>query len=310
VDVVAARGAVTGRGFLVALLGFVSVVYIGLEVAGSWSELTAQQIPGVGWLLVAIVALALGQFVVGEAMVVLEASPSTGAQRRWIFHTAQPAKYVPFGIANAAAVVLGLCARGVPSRIATLVWAIHSLALALVGVAVGLIAGPALGWSAAVSALGVILLLAVAPPIFGRVLRVAGRVVGADLSASLPASRSIVTCTALAAIAVGLHAVGFAILVRGADLDVTLLGAVAAYALAFGVSVATPLPGGLGAREAVLLAVLVVDEATLLVPVVLVRLLLVGTECGFLVVARLRLSRADGVVRDGGAEGVRLADPR
>ena len=118
------------------------------------------------------------------------------------------------------------------------------------------------------------------------------------------------TCTALAAIAVGLHSVGFAILVRSADLDVTLLGAVAAYALAFGVSVATPLPGGLGAREAVLLAVLVVDEATLLVPVVLVRLLLVGIECGFLVMARLRLSRADGVVRDGGAEGVRLADPR
>ncbi len=285
-------------------------MYIGLEVAHRWSELRAQQIPGFGWLLVAIIALVVGQFVVGEAMVALDAVPSTAAQRRWIFHTAQPAKYVPLGIANAAAVVLGLSARGVPRRVATLVWAIHSLALALVGVAVGLIAAPALGWSAGVSVLGVTLLLAVAPPIFGRVLRVAGRVVGVDLRASLPASRSIVTCAALAAIAVGLHGVGFAVLVRSIDLDVGLLAAVAAYMLAFGLSVATPLPGGLGAREAVLLAVLVVDEATLLVPVVLVRLLLVGTECGFLVVARLRLSRADGVVRDGGAEGVRLADPR
>ena len=114
-------------------------------------------------------------------LLLLEASPSTGVQRRWNFHTAQPAKYVPLGIANAAAV--------------------------------GLIAAPALGWSTAVSVLGVILLLAVAPPMVVRELRVAGRVVGADLSASLQASRSIVTCAALAAIAVGL-------------------------------SVATPLPGG------------------------------------------------------------------
>lgn len=300
----------TGRGFLVALLGAASAVYVGLEVAESWGELGTRHVPGPGWLLAAVVICAVGQFLVGEAMVVLEAVPSTAAQRRWVFHSAQPAKYIPLGVANAAGVVLGLSARSVSRRLATQVWAIHTLSLMLAGLSVGLILSPALGWPAAWSVLGLMLLSAFTPPIFGRVLRLTGRVAGVDLSASLAASPSIWSCVALVAVGINLHAVGFAILVRSADLDVTLLGAVAAYALAFGVSVATPLPGGLGAREAIILAVLVVDEATLLVPVMLVRLVLVGVECAFLVTARLRVSRADCAAGDGGAQGVRPADPR
>jgi len=309
-DVGAAQGTLTGRGFLVVLLGAASALYVGLEVAEGWGELGAQHVPGPGWLLAAVVTLAVGQFLIGEAMVVLEAAPSTAAQRRWVFHSAQPAKYVPFGVANAAVVVLGLSARGVSRRVATRVWAIHTLSLVIAGVAVGLILSLGLGWPDAWSALGLLLLVAFTPPIFGRVLRLSGRVAGVDLSASFAVSPSIWSCVALTAVAINLHAVGFAILVRSADLDVTLLGAVAAYALAFGVSVATPLPGGLGAREAIILAVLVVDEATLLVPVVLVRLVLVAVECAFWAVARLRVRQADRVAGDEGAQGVGQADPR
>ena len=64
--------------------------------------------------------------------------------------------------------------------------------------------------------------------------------------------------------------------------------AVAAYTLAFGVSVATPLPGGLGAREAIIVGVLSGTQATLIVPVVLVRLILIGVEVLLLLAVRAR----------------------
>ncbi|MDX2382006.1 MAG: hypothetical protein QNM02_19880, partial [Acidimicrobiia bacterium] len=53
-------------------------------------------------------------------------------------------------------------------------------------------------------------------------------------------------------------------------------------------SIAPPLPGGRGAREAILLALSTAPAGEALVPVVLVRLLLVGVELVFWLVASTR----------------------
>jgi uncharacterized membrane protein YbhN (UPF0104 family) len=54
------------------------------------------------------------------------------------------------------------------------------------------------------------------------------------------------------------------------------------------VSIATPLPGGLGAREAILIALSTAPAGSALVPVVLTRLLLVAVELVFWIIASAR----------------------
>ena len=73
-----------------------------------------------------------------------------------------------------------------------------------------------------------------------------------------------------------LHGAAFALLVAGSITSVAT--AIAAYAIAQSLATATPLPGGLGAREALLFAFAASDDDVTLTGVVLVRLLLIGIE--------------------------------
>ncbi|MEM7140944.1 MAG: hypothetical protein AAF548_07910 [Actinomycetota bacterium] len=275
----------TGRRLVVAALAILSSLFLALEIRDGWAEVGGEQFPGAGWLLAAVGVLALGQIVIGEAMATLPAEPTRASERRRAFHLTQPAKYVPAGIAQAAGVVVALVGRGATRPSALVVWAVHTGSLIVAGVAVGLLTAPALGWSPFVVVPGALVLAVVGRPIIAWVAVRVGRLLGASLE--IPSAADVGRCFAAASVGVALHGLGFAALVRGAGLEVGAMEAVAAYTLAFGISVATPLPGGLGAREAIIVAVLAPSETVLIVPVVLVRLLLIAIEFALLVIARL-----------------------
>ncbi|MEM9467149.1 MAG: hypothetical protein AAGA90_17385 [Actinomycetota bacterium] len=299
------------RVLIVAALAVVSAAFLAVEIRDGWGDLSGEQFPAPGWFVLAVVLLAAGQVVIGEAMAALPAPPTTAADRRRTFHLTQPAKYVPAGVAQAAGVVVVLVGRGASRSASAVVWIIHTGSLVVAGVAVGLVTAPALGWSPLLVVPGVAVTLAVSRPVLRPIFARVGRWGGVD-ALEAPPSVALGGCLGAAIVGVALHGLGFAALVRGADLDVGTVEALAAYTLAFGVSVATPLPGGLGAREAIILAVLGAAESVLLVPVVLVRLVLIGIEVVLFGLARFgpgaRVS-AGRDVRGGDGAAVPPADP-
>lgn len=280
------RESLNRRRIVVALLAVASAVFLAVEISDSWDELDGAQLPGAGWFVLAIGVLAVGQVVIGEAMAALPAEPTSASDRRSAFHLTQPAKYVPAGIAQAAGVVVVLVGRGASRSGALAVWVVHTGSLVVAGLAVGLVTAPALGWSPAVVVPGILVLAVISRPVLGPVFTRVGGLF--DVALEVPSTPALMRCLTAAIVGVALHGLGFAVLVHGASLDVGVVEAVAAYTLAFGVSVATPLPGGLGAREAIIVGVLSGTQATLIVPVVLVRLILIGVEVLLLLAVRAR----------------------
>ena len=307
-----APGSLTRRRLLIAALAVASVAFVALEVRDGWTDVDGEQLPGVGWLVASTGLLLVGQVAIGEALGSLAAMPTSRSDRRRAFHLTQPAKYVPAGIAQAAGVVTVLVGRGASRAGAIAVWIVHTAALILAGVGVGLVLSPAFGWTPTIVVVGLLAPLVLSAPVLRPVFgRVAGALGVDDLA--VPAASQLAGCTALAIAGIGLHGLGFAMLVEGAGLDVGRIEAVAAYALAFGVSVATPLPGGLGAREAIIFGLLSAAQAALIVPVVLVRLLLIAIELVLVLVARLApsaLSPGALDARDGGGASAPPAGPR
>jgi uncharacterized membrane protein YbhN (UPF0104 family) len=272
------------------MLAAVSAAFVALEVRDGWGDVSGAQMPGAGWLVLAVGVLAAGQLAIGEAMATLPAASTDIGDRRWAFHLTQPAKYVPAGVAQAVGVVVVLVDRGAGRAAALVVWMVHTGSVIVAGLMVGLVTAPALGWSPLVALLGVVLGGVISRPVLGPVFDRAGRVFGAS-ELVVPPAGALGRCLVAALVGVTLHGLGFALLVDGASLDIGLTEAIAAYTLAFGISVATPLPGGLGAREAIIFGLLAASEETLIVPVVLVRLLLIAIELGLFVVARTRSRR-------------------
>lgn len=298
----------TRRRLLVAALALASVAFVGLEIRDGWREVGGEQFPAFGWIAASVGLLLAGQIAIGEAMGFLDAPPTSRAERRRTFHLTQPAKYVPAGIAQAAGVVTVLVGRGASRSASIAVWMVHTAALVVAGLSVGLVASPALGWWPIAVIAGLLLPVVLSPwvlrPIFARVRGAFG-----VRELALPSGSALVGCGALAIVGIMLHGTGFAVLVDGAGLDVGRVEALAAYTLAFGISVATPLPGGLGAREAIIFGLLSSAEAALIVPVVLVRLVLIAIEVVLVVVARLAPPPFSPAPPDARGEGEASAPP-
>ena len=279
----------TVRRALIIGLAAASAVFIALQLADGWSRISGSPLPGSLPIAGAVVLLGLGQLAIGEAMVALGAGSGTPGDRRWAFHVTQPAKYVPMGVAHAAGVVTALVSRGIPRLPAGVLWAVHTGSLVVVGVSLGLFGSSSFGWPTAIAFLGICVPVCLDRHVLTFVLAQAGRFADVLKRPTLvPPQGQLTRCGVLAAAGVLLHGLAYALLVDASGIDDTPAAAVAAYCLALGVSIATPLPGGLGAREAILLALSSAPAGEALVPIVLVRLLLVGVELVFWLVASSR----------------------
>ena len=279
----------TVRRALILALAVASAVFIAVQSTDGWNRISDKPLPGAAAMVGAVALLGVGQVMIGEAMVAVGAGAGTAAQRRWAFHVTQPAKYVPLGVAHAVGAVTALASCGVSRLKAGVLWAIHTATLVVVGVALGLILSPSLGWPPAIALLGVCVPLLLnrraLASVFIRLSRFSPALGHPEL---IPDQRRINWCGAMAALGVLLYGVAYAVLVSAAGIEQPLIASVAAYCIALGVSIATPLPGGLGAREAMLLALSTAPAGEALVPVILVRLLLVAVEVAFWAVASAR----------------------
>ena len=275
----ARRSSVTIRRALILALAAASAVFIAVQLNDGWGRIRDEPLPGVLPIVGVVALLALGQVALGEAMVSLGAGVTTPFDRRWAFHISQPAKYVPIGVAHAAGSVTALTGRGAARVTAGVLWAVHTGTLVIVGVALGLLGSPAFGWWAPLALLGPVTLVCLDHRVLLAIVRAAGRFVEVLSRPSLvPPQRRLNRCAAWAATGIVLHGLAYAVLVEAAGISMNPLAAVAGYCLALGVSIATPLPAGLGAREALLLAFSTAPAGDAIVPIVLVRLLLVGVE--------------------------------
>ena len=167
--------------------------------------------------------------------------------------------------------------------------ALHTGALVVAGLSLGLIGSSAFGWPVALGVVGLCVPLLLDRRLLTFVLGRTGRLIaGLGRPDLVPRQSRLVLCGIWAAVGILLHGLAYAVLVGASDIDQTVIASVAAYCLALGVSIATPLPAGLGAREAILLALSTASAGEAVVPVILVRLLLVGVELVLWLVASAR----------------------
>lgn len=279
----------TVRRVLIVALAAASAVFIAVQLTDGWSRIEDRPLPAVAPIAVAVVLLGIGQLAIGEGMVAVGAGAATPADRRWAFHVTQPAKYVPLGVAHAAGSVTALVSRGVTRLTAGVMWAVHTWSLVVVGVSLGFFGSPSFGWPAALALVGLCLPLGLNRRLLTWLLRHSSRLVAVlGRPTLMPPQRQLTACGIWVACGALSHGLGYAVLVDASGIDQSPVASVTAYALALGVSIATPLPGGLGAREAILLALSTAPAGEALVPIVLVRLLLVGVELVFWIVASAR----------------------
>jgi len=260
-------------------------------VRSSWVTISEGSWPDIGPLALAVVLLGVGQVLIGEAFVVVGPNPPAAADRRWAFHLTQPAKYIPGGIAQPAGLVTVLMRRGASSVATAMSYVVIVAALVIAGISLGLVLSPALEWWLPIIAAGLVLPFLLLRPVLVIVVRLAARIVPVNRpEEQLPAQGSLLRCLTGCVIGVGLHACAYAVLVDAVGGDTAPMASVASYSLAAGVSIATPLPGGLGAREALLIGLADLTGSASLLAIALIRVLLIGVEIilGLLASARIR----------------------
>jgi len=269
------------RRLVRAAFVILTLAFFVAQFANGAGRIAVDTAPGMGRIGGAVVLLVAGQVLVGEALVSL-AAPGIGAgPARRAFHLTHPSKYIPAGVAQAAGLTIALRRAGLSTGSALATWALHTLAVVLGGVGAGLVVGGGAGWPMFWAVLGVATLLSFSRSLIVVVLTRVGRVVEAaqTVASTMPSQARLSACLAANAAGLVLHGVAFAVLIDGSAASAAI--AIAAYALAHGLATATPLPGGLGAREALLFAFAASDDDITLTGVVLVRLLLMVVEAGF-----------------------------
>jgi uncharacterized membrane protein YbhN (UPF0104 family) len=259
------------------LVGFVAatVAFLAIQFSNGVGRLTWDAVPSAGQLAAAAALLLAGQLLIGEALVALSA-PVTGSNAvRRGFHVTQPSKYIPVGVAQGAGLTVVLRRAGMSTSAAITAWGLHTSSVVLSGVGLGLMVGGLDAWPIPLVALGAAVLCGYNRPLITTVLRQVPRLVRAapSLETAVPDQARLCRCLAATGTGLILHGAAFALVINGSTTSVAT--AIAAYLTAHSLATATPLPGGLGAREALLLAFLASDDLT---GVVLVRLLLMGIE--------------------------------
>lgn len=225
-------------------------------------QASAHDLEQASWPGAAAVGAALGLGFAGQVLFGLgwdRLLPDVGDHRAlaWSFHGTQPVKYVPLGIAQPVGQVgvLRDLDLGVDVGGGALAWVGQVLTMVSAGVLLGagLVFVTDDEWWRGLAALGVVAApVLVARPVQVAVLgwlgRRARRVPPAE---AVPPQAALLEAWALAAVALALHGTAFALLAAGEGDPIRL---VLAYSVSTALSVATPLPAGLGVREALVVA--------------------------------------------------------
>jgi len=263
---------------LVVAVVLVGVALAGAEFAGSLGDADVGS-PGVGTWLATGALVTLGQSVLSASWPRLVGRPDDWRALTQIFHVTQPAKYVPAGVAQILGLVALTTDRGVPTARATAGWVAHALSLVAPGIAIG--SGIALVTSGWWRLLGLGLL---APVVLDRRLLAVAIDKGRGLikrlpdASTLPTRRSLIEAGLAGAIFMLTHGAGYAVLADALGAEVSPIRSVCAYALAVSVSIVTPMPGGLGVREAVLVASAGAPPEVTLAAALLLRVALITME--------------------------------
>jgi hypothetical protein len=208
----------------------------------------AETIAAMGFLLV-------GQLVLGYGWRRLVPQISDPVASMWAFHASQPGKYLPIGIGQAAGQVALARDLSVPVRTAVAAWGAQTLTIVAAGITVGslLVFQRELEHLRWLGLLGPLGLLAAWRPALAAVVgfgaRFTRRLPDAD---DLPSQRRLLDAFGTALVFFVFQGIAFAILLGTADDPAAWLALVGASAMAAGLSTATPLPAGLGVREALL----------------------------------------------------------
>lgn len=265
------------RNALVLTLVVVTIAFFTRQFSGGLASLSSDALPGVGRIVIAVLLLVAGQVLLGEALVAIAPIPATARQARMAFHSTQPTKYIPIGIAQAASLTAVLHRFGTRRGHAAASWLIDAGAVVLAGVMVGLTIGVGRGWPLWSLPLAALVGLIMWRPVLTAVLeRLARRIPLILKFGEIPGQAALLGCLAASGAGLALHGAAFAVLVT--PLGPSTAAAISAYALAQGLATATPLPGGLGVREALLFGILDAEDGSVLTSVVLLRLLLMSVE--------------------------------
>lgn len=285
-----------------SLFFVVGLVAVALACRAALGRTGGAALPGAPALAAAAAVLAGGLLAATRAWIVLLAGAAPGRELAHGFMLSQLGKYIPGGVwlgvgqvgtavgagvsagrAAGSMAALGLCFVVAAATLGGLAAALALLAggpgpgghaaLALAG-----LAGPALlhrRWMAAVS---------------GRIARRLGRERGA---AVIPDQRRILAACAWSAVSVAASALAFAVLLAGVAPGTGLLPATAAFCLAWlSGYLVLGLPSGIGAREAVLVALLPAGAGPILAASLAQRVLQMAVEVVLAGSARILVARA------------------
>lgn len=212
--------------------------------------------PARGEVVVAVGLLLLGQAAVGFGWHRLVPAISDPVESMWSFHATQPGKYLPFGIGQAVGQVALASDLGVRPHAAIASWASHVAMIVVAGTTSGVlvVANPHLGPLRWFALLGLFTPILVHRSVLERVVGVGSRFTSRlPAPSDLPAQRGLTEAFLSGAVFMVSHGLAFALLLGGIDQELaTWIGFTGAYGLAAGLSIASPLPAGLGVREALL----------------------------------------------------------
>lgn len=246
--------------------------------------------------------LVTGQAIIGYGWRRLLPAITDPVTSMWTFHATQPGKYLPLGIGQAVGQVALVRDLGVPLRSAVASWASHVAMLVVGGCAVGalLVVPPGTGTLRWVFLAGLLAVAVAHRSVLGVAIGAGARLTSRlPAPSDLPGQRALIDALAASIAFMLLHGLGYAVLVDGWEPTWTrLLSLIGAYALSAGLSTATPLPAGLGAREALLVLLSGLNAPTAIAAAVAHRVIAFGAEIAllglFVALRALRRHRTDG----------------
>lgn len=265
------------RRVLVGVLALATVGFFVQQLRSGVAEISSTALPGPTRIAVALALLLVGQVLIGEALLPLLRSAHPTNASRAAFHGTHVTKYIPAGFAQGVGLVLALERVGVRRGEATIGWVLHTVTVIVAGIGTGLAISVAGGWSPAFLLPAALTLVLIWRSMLQRVLTaLATRVARIGRAGPLPTQGRLLRAWATNAAGLTLHGLAFAVLAH--DLRIGVAGAAGAYLLSQALATMTPLPGGLGAREALLTLFTSGADPDILTSVVLVRVLLMIVE--------------------------------
>lgn len=284
------------------LLGALALALV-LGVRASLSRLGTledAQIPSHPAMAIAVVLLLAGQLVLGYGWRRLVPTLADPVHSMWTFHASQPGKYLPLGVGQALGQVALAREAGMPARQAMAGWASHTLMIVAAGITVGslVVINPDLGPWRYLAAGGLLAIASTRRPVLARIVGAGARFTSRlPAAADLPGQRALTEAYLSAVAFMVLDGLAFAVLLDGfRNGPGSVIGLVGAYGMAMGLSIVTPLPAGLGIREAILVLLSGVGAAPTIAAAVVIRVSTFGVEVamltGFSIMHRLRLGSA------------------